>query len=171
MRNDEEEISRKILKALQKHQQTKFFDKNRLIFSAIAGLAIVGFFIWESQPRVNITRLDVYHNVNMLSNKSIKMVFDFDTAHLKNRACGAAAYFYYENGSKVRSTISGYRTTDNQLSFGENFRPGYEYSTYNDFTLYIPNKYFNTGSYKGEVTAYCGDLWANKKTFYFTMGR
>lgn len=171
MRNDEEEISRKILKALQKHQQTQFFDKNRLIFSAITGLAIVGFFIWESQPRVNITRLDVYHNVNMLSNKSIKMILDFDTAHLKNRYCGAVAYFYYQNGPKVRSTISGYRTTDNQLSVREDFRPGYEYSTYKDFTLYIPNKYFNSGIYQGEVTAYCADLWANKKTFYFTVGR
>ncbi len=133
-------------------------------------LAAWVFFIWESQPRINITRLDVYYNVNRSSNKSIKMVLDFETAHLKNRNCSAIAYFYYENGRKVRSTTPGYRTTGNQLSTSEDFRPGYEYSTYKNSTLYIPNKYFNRGSYEGHVTAYCGSVWANTRKFNFTSG-
>ncbi|EDX72502.1 hypothetical protein MC7420_3574 [Coleofasciculus chthonoplastes PCC 7420] len=41
MRNDEEEIKRKILVALQKHQQPNFFSKKRLIFSTIASFLIV----------------------------------------------------------------------------------------------------------------------------------
>lgn len=168
--DDEKEISRRILRALERSQRPKLFDPSRLIFSAIAGFFVVGFFIWESQPRINITDLDIYHNVNRSSNKSIKMVLDFDTAHLKNRSCSAVAYFYYKNGRKVRSTISGYRTTGNQLSTSEDFRPGYEYSTYKDFALYIPNRYFNRGDYKGQVTAYCGSVWANTRKFSFTIG-
>ncbi|QIZ70664.1 hypothetical protein [Oxynema aestuarii] len=171
MRNDEEEISRRILHALRKHQKPKLFDPSRLIFSAIAGFLVVGFFIWESQPRVNITDLDVYHNVRRSSGKNIKMVLDFETAHLKNRSCTAAAYFYYKNGRKVRSTTRGYRTEDNQLSTSDDFRPRYEHSTYKNFTLYIPNKYFNRGSYKGKVKTYCGDEFiGNTKSFRFTIG-
>ncbi|NES65444.1 MAG: hypothetical protein F6K24_09370 [Okeania sp. SIO2D1] len=174
MRNDEEEISRRILQALKKQQKPKFFDQNRLIFSAIVGFIIVGFAIWKSQPRVNprvnITDLDVYHNVRKSSGKNIKMVLDFKTAHLKNRSCRAVAYFYYKNGRKVRSTISGYRTKDRQLSTGDDFRPPYKYATYNNFTLYIPNKYFPRGSYKGEVTTYCGNQFlGNTKSFQFTV--
>jgi hypothetical protein len=171
MRNDEEEIGRRILRALERSQRPKLFDPSRLIFSVIAGFLVVGFFIWESQPRINITRLDVYHNVNRSSNKSIKMVLDFDTAHLKDSNCLAVAYFYDKNGRQVRSNIPGYRTTVNQLSTSEDFRPRYEYSTYKDFTLYIPNRYFNRGDYKGHVTAYCGSVWANTRKFDFTVGR
>ncbi len=99
------------------------------------------------------------------------MVLDFETAHLKNSNCSAVAYFYYKNGRPVRSTTPGYQTTGNQLSTSEDFRPRYEYSTYKDFALYIPNKYFNHGSYKGHVTAYCGSVWANTRKFNFTVGR
>lgn len=171
MRNDEKEISRRILRALERSQRPKLFDPSRLIFSAIAGFLVVGFFIWESQPRVNITDLDVYHNVRRSSGKNIKMVLDFKTAHLENRSCRAVAYFYYENGRKVRSTTPGYQTKDNQLSTSEDFRPVYEYSKYKDFALYIPNRYFNRGDYKGHVTAYCGSVWANTRKFDFTVGR
>ncbi len=99
------------------------------------------------------------------------MVLDFETAHLKNSNCSVVAYFYYKNGRPVRSTTPGYQTTGNQLSTSEDFRPRYKYSTYKDFALYIPDKYFNHGSYKGHVTAYCGSVWANTRKFNFTVGR
>ena len=180
MRNNEEEISRRILHALEKSQRPKRFDPSRLIFSAIGGFLVVGFLIGQSQPKVSIrqsqptvsiTDLDVYHNVRMSSGENIKMVLDFKTAHLKNRTCSAVAYFYYNNGRKVGSTTPGYRTADSQLSTSDDFRPLYEHSIYEDFTLYIPNKYFNRGSYKGQVTAYCGSVWANTRNFNFTIGR
>lgn len=41
IRNDEEEIKRKIIIALHKHQRPKFFSKNRFIFSTIASFLIV----------------------------------------------------------------------------------------------------------------------------------
>jgi hypothetical protein len=97
------------------------------------------------------------------------MVLDFDTAHIKNRSCTAIAYFYHGNGRKVRSNRTGYRTRNGQLSSSQNFRPRYEYSTYNNFALYVPNKYFSRGSYKGEVKTYCGDRFlGNTKGFQFT---
>ncbi|HIK12894.1 MAG TPA: hypothetical protein IGS52_21985 [Oscillatoriaceae cyanobacterium M33_DOE_052] len=175
MRNDEREISRKIIKALQKHQRPKFFDTNRLIFAAISSffvMTIYAAYVWEKQPRVTITDLEVYHNVIISSETNIKMVLEFTTAHLKNRQCKAAAYFYYKNGSQVRSNIYGYQTTDGQLSTGESFRTPYEYSDYNNFTLYIPNKYFQKGDYTATVTTYCDSKFlGNIKTFQFTIGR
>lgn len=169
--NDEQELSRRIIAALGKHQRTQLANKNRFIFSVIVGFAITAFFgfqAWESQPRVRITNLNVYHNVRRSSGTSMKIVLDFKTAHLKNRSCQAITYFSHQNGRKVRSTISGYRTTDNQLSTSENFRPPYQYSVYNNFTLYIPYKYFNRGNYKGKVKTYCGNqFFGNTKNFEF----
>jgi len=188
MRNDEEEIKRKILVALQKHQQhkffskkiiqalkrqqtTKFFDKDRLFFSAFSALVIVVCFIWESQPRINISKLEIQHNFARSSGKNIRINFELKTAHLEGHKCNAIVYFYHENGRKVRSTIPGYQTRDNQLSVGRRFRPRYQYSIYKKRTLYMPNRHFNRGNYKGKVTAYCGDLWANKKTFNFSVSK
>ena len=135
-------------------------------------LAVWGASVWESEPRVNITDLDVYHNVKRSSGKNIKMVLDFKTAHLKNCSCVAIVYFYDQNGNKVRSTTRGYRTKGGQLSTSDDFRPTYKYSIYEDFTLYIPNKYFNRGSYKGKVKTYCEDGFiGNSKSFQFTVRR
>jgi hypothetical protein len=171
--NDEQELSRRIIAALGKHQRTQLANKNRLIFSVVVGFAITAFFAfqaWESQPRVRITDLNVYHNVRRSSGKSMKIVLDFNTAHLKNRHCQAITYFYHQNGRKVRSTIPGYRTGDNQLSTSETFRPTYQYSVYKSFNLYIPNRHFNRGSYKGKVKTYCGNqFFGNTKTFQFRL--
>lgn len=171
--NDEQELSRKIMAALRKNQSTRLADKNRLIFSVIFGFAITAFFgfqAWESQPRVRITNLNVYHNVRRSSGKSMKIVVNFKTAHLKNSNCTAVTYFSHQNGRKVRSTISGYRTRDNQLSTSEDFRPKYQYSTYNKFNLYIPYKYFNRGNYQGRVKTYCGNNFiGNTKKFEFRL--
>ncbi|GCE95757.1 hypothetical protein NIES46_38230 [Arthrospira platensis NIES-46] len=173
MNNDEQELSRRIIAALGKHQRTKLADKNRLIFSVIVGFAItafLGFYAWESQPRVRITNLNVYHNVRRSSGQNMRIVIDFKTAHLKNRHCTAITYFYHQNGQKVRSTIRGYQTRDNQLSTSATFRPTYQYSVYTNFNLYIPNRYFNRGNYKGKVRTYCGsDFLGNTKNFQFRV--
>lgn len=171
MRHDEKEISKKIIQALKRKQKTKFFDKNRLFFSGFLALVIVGFFIWESQPRINISKLDIQHNFARSSGKNIRINFELNTAHLKGHKCNTTVYFYHKNGRKVRSTIPGYQTTGNQLSVGRRFRPRCQYSIYKNRTLYMPNRHFNRGNYKGKVTAYCGDLWANKKTFNFSIGK
>ena len=172
-KNDEAEISRKILKALQKHQKPKFFDKNRLIFAAISSfflMTVYAAYVWLVQPKVTITDLDVYHNVRRPLNKNMKIAIDFETANLKNRSCKAVAYFYYKNGKKVRSTTSGYRTRDRQLSTSDAFRPSYKYTKYNNFNLYIPYKYFNTGNYKASVRIHCASKFIGKaKTLYFRV--
>ncbi|KPQ39240.1 MAG: hypothetical protein HLUCCO16_08920 [Phormidium sp. OSCR] len=171
MRHDEKEISKKILQALKKHQKPKVFDKSRLFFSAFLALLIVVFFVWESQPRINISKLKIQHNVSRSSGKNIKINFELKTAHLENNRCNAVVYFYYKNGRKVRSTIPGYKTKNNQLSIHRSFRPTYQYSIYRNYTLYMPNKHFDRENYQGKVTAYCGNLWANRKKFNFTIGR
>ena len=171
--NDEQELKRRIIAAFGKHQRTQLANKNRLIFSVIVGFAITAFFgfqAWESQPRVRITNLNVYHNVRGSSGPSMKIVLNFKTAHLKNSNCRAITYFSHQNGQKVRSTIPGYQTRDNQLSTSANFRPTYQYSVYKNFNLYIPNRHFNRGNYKGEVKTYCGNQFlGNTKRFQFRL--
>jgi len=168
-RNPSEQNYRRALSDIERAGRTSNFW-SWVIVGAI--VAFPAFLVWESQPRVNITNLDVYHNVRRSSGKNIKIDLDFNTAHIKNRSCIAIAYFYYRNGKKVKSNRAGYQTKDNQLSTSENFRPRYEYTQYNNFTLYVPNKYFRTGSYKASVRTYCGNKFiGNTKRFQFTIGR
>jgi len=71
MRNEEEEIKRKILIALQKHQRPKFFSKKRLIFSTIASFLIVtgyGLFQFFTPPKT-------------VKNNTIKQTSAFDFSY------------------------------------------------------------------------------------------
>ncbi|NET45492.1 hypothetical protein [Okeania sp. SIO2B3] len=168
-RNPSEQNYRKALSDIERAGKKSNFWSWVIGWAILGGIALNAFNGSESQPRVNITDLDIYHNVSSSSGKNIKMVLDFDTANIKNYSCTAIAYFYYKNGIKVRSNILGYRTRDGQLSSSKDFRPRYEDSKDNNLTLYIPNKYFRPGSYKVDVTTYCGNKFlGNTKTFNFT---
>jgi len=133
-------------------------------------LLLFSFSIWESRPKIHIKNLDVIYNVKTAKKeKSMKIVFDLHTAHVKKRKCKSIAYFYYKSGKKVRRYSGIYRTKSNHLSSSKNFRPGYKYTEYNNMVIYIPQKYFpRQKKYQGRVTAYCSeDVWGNTITFSF----
>ena len=176
-RNPSEQNYRKALSDIERAGKKSNFWSWVIGWAILGGIALNASHVPESQqnvstrqPKVDITYLDAYH-VKRSSEKNIKMVLDFDTAHIKNYSCTAVAYFYHKNGAKVRSNIPGYRTKDGQLSSSEDFRPGYEYTKYN-ITLYIPTKYFRSGSYKANVRTYCNNKFlGNTKTFDFIVSR
>lgn len=143
-----------------------------LFIMALIGIfcAIFPIYIFVSQPKIDIQDLDVITSVSTPGGKGIKMLLDLDAENLKNRSCKAVAYFYYRNGNRVKSSISGYRTEYGQLSASTNFRPRYNNSVYTNLKIYIPYKYFENGKYKTRVKIYCKDKFlANTQTYLFTV--
>lgn len=63
---------------------------------------------------------------------------NFVVHHLLNEKVTCIAYFYFENGEKLKDFNGQYRTTDGQVSTGDITTSHYEDSRWNDFTLVIP---------------------------------
>lgn len=63
---------------------------------------------------------------------------NFVVHHLLNEKVTCIAYFYFENGEKLKDFNGQYRTTDGQVSTGDITTSHYEDSRWDDFTLVIP---------------------------------
>lgn len=95
----------------------------------------------SSNTRVtgSVTRLWVDHNVNdEYGNKGMKIHVKFDISGMLNRTGRAVAYFYNSNGNALRDINSSYRTTNGNVSVGQDFVPNYANCTFNDLTMFIP---------------------------------
>lgn len=86
-----------------------------------------------------VTKVWVDHNVNDgYGNKGMKIHVKFDINGMLNRTGRAVAYFYNSNGSALRDSNSSYRTTNGNVSVGQDFVPNYANCTFNDLTMFIP---------------------------------
>lgn len=106
------------------------------------------YFGWQQVPSTyNVMRIHV----------------DFDVENMKGKTIRVCAFFYDEDGDKMRASNTNYRTSDGQVTVQDKATPRYESSNYSDFTMEIPysaitkgkNKFViqiqdNNGEYLGE---------------------
>lgn len=83
----------------------------------------------------------VDHNQMQNGVKGMLIHVKFSVYNMLNRTGRCVAYFYYDNADNtpLQDLNNSYRTSSDNVSVGKDFSPSYESSTYNNFTLFIPN--------------------------------
>ncbi len=86
-----------------------------------------------------INDVTVEHNQMRDGVKSMVIHVKFDIQNALGHECAALAYYFYEDGSDVVDTNGKYKAADGQCTAREDFKPGYERTTYNDLEVVMPN--------------------------------
>jgi hypothetical protein len=91
----------------------------------------------------NMVETDVDYNAEVGGKKGMKIFPKFSVRHSKSALLNVAAYFYRENGEKLKDINNSYRTSDGQVSTSAEIKPCCEITEYNlgktnDFSLFIP---------------------------------
>ena len=84
----------------------------------------------------------VDHNHQMQDGvKGMLIHVKFFVYNMLNRTGRCNAYFYYDNADNtpLQDLNNSYCTTSGHVAMGRDFTPPYKDTTYNDFTLFIPN--------------------------------
>lgn len=128
-------------------------------------------------PKGKFHQVWVEHNeVDENGTTGMKIHAKFDVDNVKDIPCGAAVYFHYSSGEKLKDFNNSYRTTAGQVSVGKDFTPAYEGSIYNDFEIFMPSSelHLGNGKYdlKFDIRLYVkgGDFFAESNWVYFTCG-
>ena len=155
-------------------------DERTDYFTVVAGDKDVRINITQAGgPSAEVNRVWVDHNVKRTGYNSVmgpwgwqqvpytynvmRIHVDFDVENMKGKTIRVCAFFYDEDGDKMRSSNNNYRTSNGQVTVQDKATPRYESSNYSDFTMEIPysaitkgkNKFViqiqdNNGEYLGE---------------------
>ena len=156
-------------------------DERTDYFTVVAGDKDVRINITQAGgPSAEVNRVWVEHNVERTGYNSVfnpyfgwqqvpytyyvmRIHVDFDVENMKGKTIRVCAFFYDEDGDKMRASNNNYRTSDGQVTVQDKATPRYESSNYSDFTMEIPysaitkgkNKFViqiqdNNGEYLGE---------------------
>ena len=155
-------------------------DERTDYFTVVAGDKDVRINITQAGgPSAEVNRVWVDHNVTRTGYNSVmgpwgwqqvpytynvmRIHVNFDVENMKGKTIRVCAFFYDEDGDKMRASNNNYRTSDGQVTVQDKATPRYESSNYSDFTMEIPysaitkgkNKFViqiqdNNGEYLGE---------------------
>lgn len=125
----------------------------------------------DQTPYVDITSLNMDHNVYVDGNKSLRMNFNCDTRFLKDKPVYAELLIYNANGTPAR------KSNGQQIKWGYWITPSYLFSCFSNQWISIP--YTNFHQPRGSKRDYYGILRfqngngkvyssSNKVTFYVT---
>jgi len=103
-----------------------------------AGGVTTEMYITQPAMKACVKKVWIEHNKWSGLIKGMKIHVSFETYGVRGMTGTCAAYFSFANGQKLMDYNGMFRAMDGQVSCGENFRPGYDSSTYNDFVLFMP---------------------------------
>lgn len=134
----------------------------------------------DNTPGAEVNRVWVEHNIQRTGYNSVYNAYwgwqqvpytynvmrihvDFDVDNMKGKTIRVCAYFYDEDGDKMRSSSNSYKTSDGQVTVQGTATATYKNTNWSNFTLEIPysaitkgdNKFViqiqdNNGKYLGE---------------------
>lgn len=78
----------------------------------------------------------------------MKIHVSFDVNYMKGKKVRVCAFFYDDDGNKMKASNSEYRTSDGQVTVQSVGNVTYENSTWNDFVMEIPYSVMKKGSNK-----------------------
>ena len=102
-----------------------------------------------------IENVTIEHDVYEEGAKGMKIHLKFSVQNMKGALGRCVAYMYYEDGTPLKDTNGSYRTTDGQCSFGKDFTPSYDSSTFNDFVIFVPITELEAGKGKHNMKFQC----------------
>lgn len=111
----------------------------------------------------NIEKVWTEYNCWQNGLKGMKIHTKFNVNNLRGKKGRICAYFYFASGVRLKPNMTQYSTTDNHVTVQSEFKPNYDNTTFNDFTLFIPYDALNmsAGSHK---------LKYNVELFEYTNG-
>lgn len=115
----------------------------------------------EDNASAQITSSWLEHNVYYNGESGMKVHVAFNTSNLLNVLCYAELYIYDSDGNSVYG--SGPHTdSDGKIYVAESFIPNYQYTTYGDFSVFLPYSELDySGTYQARI-----DLIDNNNTVY-----
>ena len=140
-------------------------DERTDYFTVVAGDKDVRINITQAGgPSAEVNRVWVDHNVTRTGYNSVmgpwgwqqvpytynvmRIHVDFDVENMKGKTIRVCAFFYDEDGDKMRASNNNYRTSDGQVTVQDKATPRYESSNYSDFTMEIPYSAITKGKNK-----------------------
>lgn len=98
----------------------------------------------------SIDQVWVEHNVmqgyGMFAQKGMRIHVKFTVNNMLNKTGNIAAYFNFQNGTKLMDYNFQYRASDGQVTVQGTFTPNYTNCVYNDYQLFIPYTELHCGS-------------------------
>lgn len=119
----------------------------------------------DNEPRAEVNRVWVEHNIQRTGYNSVYNAYwgwqqvpytynvmrihvDFDVDNMKGKTIYVCAYFYDEDGDKMRSSSDNYKTSDGQVAVHGTATATYKNSNWSNFTMEIPYSAITKGDNK-----------------------
>lgn len=164
-------------------------DERTDYFTVVAGDKDVRINITQAGgPSAEVNRVWVEHNVKRTGYNSVfnpyfgwqqvpytynvmRIHVDFDVDNMKGKTIRVCAFFYDDDGDKMRSSNNNYSTSDGQVTVQNTATPRYENSNYSDFDMEIPVSVMRKGSnkFRIQIQDSNGNALANSSYEYFTV--
>ena len=158
-------------------------------FTVVAGDKNVRINITQAGgPSAEVNRVWVEHNISRTGYNTVGNVYmgwqqvpytyyvmrihvDFDVENMKGKTIYVCAFFYDEDGNKMRTSNNDYRTSEGQVTVQETATPRYESSNYSDFKMEIPVPVMRKGSnkFRIQIQDSNGNVLANSNYEYFSV--
>ena len=90
---------------------------------------------------------DVYED----NKKGMRVHAKFSVTNMKNVEGYLAIYFETKEGERLKSDVSGFRSTSGQLAAYKSITPGFDLTDYNDLIVFIPYSAFDLTSGKHDL--------------------
>lgn len=94
-------------------------------------------------PEATFQGARVVHNVTVDGVKGMRVHARFTVKYGQDVRCRMIAYFYYDDGTPLKSADKNYSTSEGQVSARAFFTPKYDPAVYNDLQLFVPYEALN----------------------------
>ncbi|MCC8172462.1 MAG: hypothetical protein LIP00_11925 [Parabacteroides sp.] len=108
----------------------------------------------EKSAAAEVSRITTEHNVYGNGAKGMYVTFSFDVSGMKGKTGEAIAYFYFENGTKLKDYNRNYYTTSGNVCASTTYSPRYDESTYTDLRIFIPYNELHLAAGRHDLKAY-----------------
>jgi hypothetical protein len=99
--------------------------------------------IAPDDPEATFQSARIVHNVTVDGVTGMRVHAKFSVRYGLDVRCRMIAYFYYDDGTPLKSADRNYTTTDGQVSARVFFTPKYDPAQYNDLQLFVPYSALN----------------------------
>lgn len=85
-----------------------------------------------------INKVWLEHGIQNGEEYGMNIHVSFDVYNMDHLNGQVSAYFYYSNGLPIKDTDGKFCTTSGEIAVSDDFIPGYEGTTYDDFIVFMP---------------------------------
>ena len=102
----------------------------------------------SQQPTAQIKSVSIAHNQNLDDGKGMIIYVSFSIKNLKDKDGSVVAYFYDNDGNRIKDSNGKYNTSASNVCTFKNIKPRFDNSRYDSLELKIPySELHQTGTY------------------------